>query len=206
MSAEDEKNQLDKQPDEAPVEPATEKESTPAEQGDSEQADDAATDEPGNAQQAPDEPVNWVAQEYIHLEKGGLWYVLFAVVVLGLLALDIFLLRSYTFSALVVVMAVALVIYSRRPPRTLQYTLSLKHGLYIGEKLYSFNDFKAFGLLQDGDHHSIMLIPIKRFAPGVSVYFPEEAGEKIVDILGNRLPMRPLKLDLVDHVIRQLRL
>ncbi len=206
MSAEEEKNQLDQHPDEAPNEPATEEESTPAEQGDSEQADDAATDEPGNAQQAPDEPVNWVAQEYIHLEKGGLWYVLFVVVVLGLLALDIFLLRSYTFSALVVVMAVALVIYSRRPPRTLQYALSLKHGLYIGEKLYSFNDFKAFGLLQDGDHHSIMLIPIKRFAPGVSVYFPEEAGEKIVDILGNRLPMRPLKLDLVDLLVRQLRL
>ena len=79
--------------------------------------------------------------------------------------------------------------YVRRPPRTLTYALSPKQGLYVGEQLYSFDSFKAFGLIQDGEHHSIMLIPRKRFAPGVSVYFPEDAGERIVDILGQRLPM-----------------
>jgi hypothetical protein len=78
--------------------------------------------------------------------------------------------------------------------------------LYIGEKLYHFNEFKAFGLIKDREHHSIMLIPTKRFAAGVSVYFPEEVGEKIVDILGARLPMEPLKLDAVDIIVRKLRL
>jgi len=51
-----------------------------------------------------------------------------------------------------------------------------------------------------------MLIPTKRFAPGVSVYFPDDAGEKIVDILGQRLPMEELKLDVIDIVVRKLRL
>jgi hypothetical protein len=78
--------------------------------------------------------------------------------------------------------------------------------LYIGEKLYHFADFKAFGLIRDGEHHSIMLIPVKRFAPGISVYFPEEVGEKIVDILGDRLPMELLKLDVIDIIVRKLRL
>jgi len=103
-------------------------------------------------------------------------------------------------------MAVAIVIYIRRPPRTLTYALSPAQGLYVGETLYNFNDFKAFGLIKDGEHHSIMLIPRKRFSPGVSVYFPEEAGERIVDILGQRLPMETLKLDIVDLVVRKLRL
>lgn len=153
-----------------------------------------------------DAPVTWTAQEYIHIEKGGVWYVLFAVVALGLIALDIFILRSYTFSALVIVMAIAVIVYSRRPPRTIQYALSGRQGLYIGERLYPFGDFKAFGHIQDGIHHSIMLIPTKRFGFGVSVYFPEEVGEQLVDILGARLPMRPLKLDPLDRLIRQLRL
>jgi hypothetical protein len=61
-------------------------------------------------------------------------------------------------------------------------------------------------VIQDGDHHSIMLIPTKRFSPGVSVYFPEEVGEQIVDILGQRLPMENLKLDVIDIVVRKLRL
>ena len=155
---------------------------------------------------AADEPVNWMASEYIHPEKNGLWYVLFVIVVLGLIAADFFLLKSISFSVLVLVMAASVIVYSRRPPRSIRYTLSGKQGLYIGERLYNFADFKAFGLIRDGEHHSIMLIPIKRFAPGVSVYFPEEAGEKIVDILGLRLPMETLKLDAIDLIVRKLRL
>jgi len=151
-------------------------------------------------------PVTWTAHEYIHPDKGGLWYVIFAIIVISLVALDIVIFHVYTLSLLVIVIAIALIVYSRRPPREIQYALSGKQGLYIGERLYNFADYKAFGLIQDGDHHSIMLIPVKRFAPGVSVYFPEEAGERIVDILGARLPMENLKLDVIDVIVRQLRL
>lgn len=153
-----------------------------------------------------DNPVTWTAQEYIHPDKSPLWFIVFVIVVLGLIAVDVFVLGSWTFSALVVVMAVAVVIYTRRPPRTLTYALSPIQGLYVGEKQHHFEEFKAFGLIQDGEHHSIMLIPTKRFSPGVSVYFPEEAGEQIVDILGQRLPMEDLKLDIVDVIVRKLRL
>jgi hypothetical protein len=151
-------------------------------------------------------PVTWEAHEYISLEKNGLWYIIFGLLVIGFVALDIFLFHIWTLSALVIVTAIAIIVYSRRPPRIIQYALSIKQGLYIGERLYSFDDFKAFGLIRDGEHHSIMLIPTKRFAPGVSVYFPEDAGEKIVDILGSRLPMEALKLDIIDIIVRQLRL
>jgi hypothetical protein len=153
-----------------------------------------------------DEPIHWSASEYIPGNKNGLWFVLFAIVILALIAGDILLLKEFTFSILVVVMAVAIVVYSRRLPREIEYTLSGDQGLYVGEKLYHFSEFKAFGLILDQGHHSIMLIPIKRFAPGVSVYFPEEAGEKIVDILGARLPMENLKLDFIDTIVRKLRL
>ena len=151
-------------------------------------------------------PVHWSASEYIHEEKNGIWFFLFAIIALAFIAADIFLFKSYTFSVLVVVMAVAVVIYSRRPPRVVEYTLSGDQGLYVGDVLYHFSEFKAFGLITDDQHNSIMLIPIKRFSPGVSVYFPSEVGEEIVDILGARLPMEPLKLDIIDIIVRKLRL
>lgn len=163
--------------------------------------------EPAAQPVAPEEkPVTWSAQEYVHLEKNNWWYVIFVIAVLGFVALDFFVLQSWTFSILVIVMAIALIIYIRRPPRTLTYALSAKQGLYVGERLYHFDEFKSFGLIRDGEHFSIMMIPRKRFAPGVSVYFPEEAGEQIVDVLGQRLPMEELKLDVIDVIVRKLRL
>ena len=159
------------------------------------------------AQDIPENPpITWTAQEYIHIDKTPIWFILFALAVLALISIDIFFLKSWTFSALVVVMAVAVIVYIRRPPRTLTYALSPAQGLYVGETLHHFSEFRAFGLIRDGEHHSIMLIPRKRFSPGVSVYFPEDAGERIVDILGQQLPMETLKLDIVDIVVRQLRL
>ncbi|HEV7952028.1 MAG TPA: hypothetical protein VGO98_01495 [Candidatus Saccharimonadales bacterium] len=150
-------------------------------------------------------PVRWQAQEYIHHDKGILWFVVFAVSFVALMAIAIFLIKSITFIILVPVMAVALFVYVNRPPRMIDYTLSRK-GLHINDRLYSFTEFKGFGVIHDGKEYSVLLLPIKRFVPGVSVYFPEQAGEAIVDILGTRLPMQELHLDFVDRIIRKLRI
>jgi hypothetical protein len=168
----------------------------------------------GPEQESPDEPVSepteqepvhWQAHEYIHHEKSPIWFFWFTLVIIGLMIAAIFLMQSITFAILIPVMAAALIVYSRRPPRVLSYTLS-KKGLHINDRLYPFAQFKGFGVIRDGEEFSVMLIPIKRFQPGVTVYFPEEAGEAIVDILGTRLPMQELHLDMIDRVIRKLRI
>jgi len=157
--------------------------------------------------QVPDaeEPVHWQATEYIHRHKGVLWFVTFGIVVIIAMVAAIFLMKSLTFAILVPVMAAALIVYAYRPPRVLDYTLSRK-GLHVNDRLYAFGEFKGFGVIHDDDEYSVMLIPIKRFRPGVYVYFPEEAGEAIVDMLAARLPMQDLHMDLVDKLIRKLRI
>jgi hypothetical protein len=151
-------------------------------------------------------PISWSAAEYIVAEKNAFWYVGFAFVVLALIVLDIFLLKSYIFTALVILMAISLIVYIRRPARQVAYSISPDKGIYVAENLRHFEDFKYFGVIKDGEHFSIMLIPTKRFAQGLSIYFPEELGEKIVDVLGSQLPMQELKLDAIDKVIRKLHL
>jgi len=151
------------------------------------------------------EPINWQAKEYIHHERNTGWFVLFGVVAAALLVIAIFLMQSWTFALLIAVMTAAVVVYARRPPRTLGYTLSAK-GLYVADRLYEFSAFKSFGVIRDGDEYSIMLIPTKRFMPGVTIYFPHEVGERLVDMLGARLPMEELHLDVIDKVVRKLRL
>lgn len=166
-----------------------------------------SSDEPSDDSSQPGmgQPVRWQAHEYIQRDKSPLWFVVFGIAVLAMLAIAIFLIQSITFIILVPVMAAALLVYVYRPPRLIDYTLSRK-GLHVNDHLYAFAEFKGFGVIHDGDEYSILLLPTKRFKPGVSVYFPEDAGEAIVDMLGARLPMQELHLDVVDRIIRKLRI
>lgn len=201
--------QPDEQPSQAPYVAVPEESPSPSpivtmSPDDASSAVATTTDTPAVDDQQ-EQPVYWEATEYIQHDKNALWFMVFIAVTLGFMAIAIFLIQSVTFAILVPVMAVALLTYTHRPPRVLSYTLSRK-GLHINDHLYPFVDFKAFGVIRDGQEYSIMLVPVKRFKPGVSVYFPEEVGEALVDMLGARLPMRELHLDVVDKIIRKLRI
>lgn len=158
----------------------------------------------GQPLQQPTIDLHWEASEYIHHTKNFSWYFVYVAVMLVLLALAYFVTHSWTFIALVIVMSIAIGIYANRPPRTLHYGLT-NSGIQIDQTVYKYADFRAFGIMNDGGLYSIMLIPAKRFLPAVSIYFAEDDGEDIVDILGARLPMEEIHLDVVDRLVRRLR-
>lgn len=151
------------------------------------------------------QPVTWQASEYVHREKGTVWFVVFGVTFAVLLAVAILFIKNLSLIVLLVVIAAVIIILAKRPPRTIEYSLS-NEGLHIDNSLHPFEEFKSFGVLHDGEEYSVMLIPRRRLMPGITVYFPEEAGEDIVDALGSRMPMRDLHLDIIDRVVRKLRL
>ena len=148
--------------------------------------------------------ISWQASEFIHHEKDGMWFLALLAVAAVLLVIDIFMIKSWTFGVLIVVMALAAVIVGKRPPRTLNYSLS-SHGLQVDDKAFSFHDFRAFGIIQEGALYSVRLIPNKRFMPMVSLYFPAEQGEQIVDLLGSVLPMEHIERDPIDKIVEKIR-
>ena len=148
--------------------------------------------------------VSWEAEEYITHDKNAGWYIGLAIVGAALVALSIWL-RWWTFTALVVLCVISLLIYVIRPPRKIKYAVDAK-GLTEGDKFYHFEDYRAFGILQDDTNFAIVMMPRKRFSPAVTVYFPKEKGEEIVDIFGARLPMEEVKLDFLDRIVRKLRI
>jgi len=113
-------------------------------------------------------------------------------------------LQAWTFLALIVVMAVAMGVFAFRPPHVMHYTLN-DNGVQIGNKTFPYADFRAFGILEDGAFFTMTLIPVKRFAPALSVYFADAQGEDIVDIVGAHLPMEHIEPDIIDHIMRRLR-
>ncbi|MBR2589161.1 hypothetical protein IKE84_02380 [Candidatus Saccharibacteria bacterium] len=148
--------------------------------------------------------ISWEAEEYISRDKNIGWYIALIIIGLAATALTV-LIKWWTFAALIVVSVIALIVYSVRPPRMLKYSLNSK-GLKENKRTYNFEEYKSFGVINDGGHYAIVLTPRKRFSGRVWVYFPEQQGEEIVDAFGAKLPMEEVKLDVIDKIVRLLRI
>lgn len=166
-------------------------------------AETEATDQNSPHPAADGPEITWQASEYVHHEKDMSWFIIASIVTLALTAAAL-LFRQWTFAVLVVVMGAALIVYGRRPPRILHYAIGPR-GIAVEQKEYNYEEFRAFGILQDGPLYSILLFPRKRFMPAVTMYFPDTEGERIVDALGAHLPAEPVELELIDKVTRKLR-
>ena len=188
----------------APQAPIEVIQSAPDETNDGEDSDDGTIEEMA---ESPDDGavIRWQAVEYLHQDQSPLWFVVMGIIVMVLMAIAYLWMSSITFVILIPVMAVALVVYVKRPPATNNYTLSRK-GLHINDQLYPFDTFKSFGVVSRGGNHSVVLTPRKRFQLGHTVYFNEELGEQIVDMFAARLPMKDVSPDMIDTLLSKLRL
>ncbi|MCR5832347.1 MAG: hypothetical protein K6G36_00155 [Candidatus Saccharibacteria bacterium] len=148
--------------------------------------------------------VSWEAEEYIERSRNAWWFVGLVLVAAAFIALGVFL-KMWTFIAVIALAALAILARALMPPRKIKYTLD-KEGLTEGGQKHLFKDYKAFGILKDGDHYSAVMIPRKKVSLQVKVYFPEKNGEAIVDILGTHLPMEEVRLDFIDKLIKFLRI
>jgi hypothetical protein len=150
------------------------------------------------------DPVSWEAEEYIVKTHNAGWYIGLSLVTIALSVLAFFL-QGWTFLALIILSAITILVYSLRPPRKIHYTLD-STGLTEEKIPHPYSDFRAFGILKEGDNYSAILIPKKRLGLNVKVYFPEGSGEAIVDQLGAHLPMEEIKLDFLDKIVNFLRI
>ncbi|MBR3169286.1 hypothetical protein IKF23_02500 [Candidatus Saccharibacteria bacterium] len=153
---------------------------------------------------AQTQPITWQAKEYIIRDHHVGWYFGLAIITIGLSVLSV-IYKWWTFLILVILSCITILISNLRPPRTIKYHLDNK-GLTEGSTLHKYEDFKAFGILKEGNNYSAILIPKKRFGLSVKVYFPEGSGEAIVDALGAHLPMEEVKQDFLDKIVNFLRI
>lgn len=148
--------------------------------------------------------VDWKAAEFIHHEKSAGWYYRLAGVAI-VIAIGVFLLTKDKISTGVVIFGALLFgIYARRQPRELEYALAT-HGLTIGGKYHSYEEFRSFSIVPETSVSSAVFRPLKRFGQILTIYFPHELEEQIEDILADRLPYEDHHNDPIDNLMRRIR-
>jgi len=151
-----------------------------------------------------DDVVQWKASEFIDHQKSSVWFI---VLIMGGIfggALMYLITRDILSTVVIVVAAVAFGIFAGKKPRTLTYSLTPSN-LKIDQKTYRYDEFKSFSVMQEGALYSIILDPIKRFMPPLTIYFAGEDGERIFDALARHLPHEEKRQDFVENLMRKIR-
>jgi hypothetical protein len=148
--------------------------------------------------------VTWEASEYIHHQKDSNWYFAFAGAVVVLAGILYLLLEDIWSIIVLVLMGVAVGMYAGRKPEVLRYTIG-HSGITIGDRHFDFDEFRSFSIQEDGAAQSIVLMPVRRFMPPVTIYFSPSDSEQIFGLLGQIMPQEDYQPDLIDRLIRNIR-
>ncbi len=147
--------------------------------------------------------LDWQAHEFIHHQKQPLWYLGLFVVVVALLVVGV-LMHQWTGLVVLAAMTLAVVVYSNKAPRILNYSLT-ESGIMIESKFHPYDQFRSFAVFSDIAWHTIDLDPVKRFAPRLSILFEDKDLEAIVEALSDELPRVDRRPDVIERVTRFLR-
>lgn len=150
------------------------------------------------------ETVSWTASEFVAHHKTGAWYLGLVGATVAVTAAVYFFTRDFITIAVLSVGAATFAFYAGRQPRQLSYQLD-NDGLTIGTRHFPYGNFRSFALVQEGAFASIILTPLKRFAPLTTIYFPPEGEERIVGMLTSRLPVENYRHDAVDRLMQRIR-
>ncbi|MEI6237340.1 MAG: hypothetical protein WCP03_01945 [Candidatus Saccharibacteria bacterium] len=147
--------------------------------------------------------VSWSASEFVLHEKTSGWHLLVGIGSVVLAIAVYFLTKSLFGAVTIVIVGVMVSIFGNLKPRVLDYVVS-PEGITIGEKHYEYILFRSFAVI-DSPHPNLQLMPQKRFAVPITMYFTPDDEDRIVDVLGEYLPFEHQERDFVDKLSARLR-
>jgi hypothetical protein len=154
--------------------------------------------------EAKQENISWTSKEFIEHDRGSSWYI---VLIFGMLVLAVviyFITKDYFAAAATVIVGFIAAVYAGHKPKELNYELSSK-SINVGERTFSYNMFKSFSVAHEGEHTSIVLEPVKRFYPPMTLYFPPEEEGRITNVIGNQLPMQEHQPNITERLTHRFR-
>lgn len=147
--------------------------------------------------------IGWTASEFIDHQKSSGWFMALAGAGV-LLAIAVYFITTDVFAAVIIaLLAIIFGVGAARKPRILNYSLD-ESGIAVGDRRTPYEEFRSFAVVSEGAIESIILLPTKRWAPPLSVYFAPEDGDKIIDTLSTFVPFENHEPGLIDKFLHRI--
>ncbi len=142
----------------------------------------------------------WSAHEYEHTERHPHWWLwpgggALALAILGIL------IHSYFFVAFVALAFIVVVMYGRRPPHEIDFSVT-REGVFVGRALHRFADIKSFCIFDAVEPSELSLEVDRITLPYLRVPLGDLHPNKIRAVLSDFLPEEQHKEFMSDHFAR----
>lgn len=156
-------------------------------------------------QRTPDiDRLEWAATDNTAHAKPAGWTAMLVFGALVLAGLIYVVTRDVVSTGSVVGAALLYVAFSAHKAPSVRYILDA-HGIVIGQKHYPYEQFRSFSVVEDGAASSVVLMPLKRFMPLLTIHYKPELEDEVIATFADRLPMEAYKRDAMDAIIKKLR-
>ncbi len=129
---------------------------------------------------------SWRAPAFHHYRRGRWWYVIVALIAIGLLVYA-FATANFLFAVLVVMFGMIVAIQSSRKPEPLDVTVT-NVGVLHGSRFIPYKDLKSFWIIYDPPVKTLYLDLKKAFFPDVSIPLEDADPLALREILMQFLP------------------
>ena len=166
---------------------------------------DQSSEKPTLEPQKPSEDaLTWTASEYIHHEKSKNWFISLAGITILAAAIIYLIFRDFIATGTVLFSGLVFGVFASREPKDMQFSVGYSE-IFIGEKVYSYQDFKSYAISQEGGMPTIVLYPLKRFDTLKTIYCAPDMIDQIVEIIAEQLPVDEHQPDAIDRLMHKVR-
>jgi len=150
------------------------------------------------------ESVTWTASEFVAHNKSVGWYAMLILGSVLVAAIIFFLTRDLVSGGVVIIAGLLLAVYGSHKPRQVQYVID-RRGVGVGQRRHSYDEFRSFSVVSEGAFSGLVLMPLKRFALPLTMYYAPADEDRILGMLSDQLPLEEHRPDAIDTLLRRIR-
>lgn len=129
----------------------------------------------------------WEAPEFKHYQKNIIWYILFGIVLAGLIALSIFRGQDYFGAATTLILGLLVLYFTHRKPAIVPIKIT-NRGFHIDNVHIPYRYVKQFWIVES-DHHKTLNLETNTYLNStIIVELHDQDAEPIREFLANFLP------------------
>lgn len=148
--------------------------------------------------------IEWTAPEFKKYKKGKKWFILPALIGLGILIIAI-LSKNFLLAIATILAAFVVYLYALKKPRKIKFSISGK-GIQVAKNIYRFEDLKSFWIFYEPPEvKEISIRSKKTFIPYVKIPLGDQNPVEIRKFLLKFLPERRHPESVIDEWMRKAR-